>query len=143
MRAAVAEAPNDIFIAGDTHQRVYDNRVRLREVGINIGGRSSRLNINYRTTAEILGWSLGLLRGEAIDDMEGGLDSIAGCKSHVHGKPPELNGHDSVDTEAAFIAEAVQGWIDGGIAPSEIGIAVRAKWSASKTGSALRKARID
>ncbi|MEN4422116.1 UvrD-helicase domain-containing protein [Mycobacteroides chelonae] len=143
LRAAVAEAPDDIFIAGDTHQRIYDNRVSLREVGINIAGRSSRLNINYRTTAEILGWSLGLLRGEPIDDMEGGLDSIAGCKSHVHGKPPELCGHDSVDTEAAFIAERVQDWIEGGIAPSEIGIAVRAKWSASKIESALRKVRID
>ena len=73
------EAPDDIFIAGDTHQRIYENRVSLREVGINIAGRSSRLNINYRTTAEILGWSLGLLRGEPIDDMERGLDSIAGC----------------------------------------------------------------
>lgn len=143
LRAAVAEAPDDIFIAGDTHQRIYDNRVSLREVGINIAGRSSRLNINYRTTAEILGWSLGLLRGEPIDDMEGGLDSIAGCKSQVHGKPPELSGHDSADTEAAFIATTVQDWIDNGIAPSEIGIAVRAKWSASKFESALRKAGID
>ncbi|SIF83279.1 UvrD/REP helicase [Mycobacteroides abscessus subsp. abscessus] len=143
LRAAVAEAPDDMFIAGDTHQRIYDNRVSLREVGINIAGRSSRLNINYRTTAEILGWSLGLLRGEPIDDMEGGLDSIAGCKSHVHGKRPELSGHDSADTEAAFIAKTVQNWIDSGIAPSEIGIAVRAKWSASNIESALRKARID
>jgi hypothetical protein len=143
LRAAVAEAPDDIFIAGDTHQRIYDNRVSLREVGINIAGRSSRLNINYRTTAEILGWSLGLLRGEPVDDMEGGLDSIAGCKSHVHGKPPELSGHDSADTEAAFITETVQGWIVNGIAPSEIGIAVRAKWSASKIEGALRRVRID
>ncbi len=143
LRAAVAEAPDDIFIAGNTHQRIYDNRVSLREVGINIAGRSARLNINYRTTAEILGWSLGLLRGEPIDDMEGGLDSIAGCKSHVHGQPPTLSGRGNADAEATFIAETVQGWIDSGIAPSEIGIAVRAKWSASKIESALRKVRID
>ena len=76
------------FIAGDTHQRIYDNRVSLREVGINVAGRSTRLNLNYRTTAEILGWSLDLLRGEPIDDMEDGLDSIAGCKSYVHGRRP-------------------------------------------------------
>lgn len=142
LRAAVAEAPDDIFIAGDTHQRIYDNRVSLREVGINIAGRSSRLNINYRTTAEILGWSLGLLRGEPIDDMEGGLDSIAGCRSDVHGHPPRLEGRDSPDEEAKFIATSVQAWIDGGISPSEIGIAVRAKWSASKIEKALKVARI-
>jgi superfamily I DNA/RNA helicase len=143
LRAAVAEAPDDIFVAGDTHQRIYDNRVSLREVGINIAGRSSRLNINYRTTAEILGWSLGLLRGEPIDDMEGGLDSIAGCKSYVHGQPPVLSGHQSADAEAKFIAASVKDWIDSGIAPSEIGIAVRAKWSTSKIEHALKAAGID
>lgn len=143
LRAAVAEAPDDMFIAGDTHQRIYGNRVSLREVGINIAGRSSRLNINYRTTAEILGWSLGLLRGEPIDDMEGGLDSIAGCKSYVHGQPPALSGHSSADAEAKAIATSVKGWIDEGIAPSEIGIAVRAKWVISKIESALRAAKVD
>lgn len=143
LRAAVAEAPDDIFIAGDTHQRIYDNRVSLREVGINIAGRSSRLNINYRTTAEILGWSLGLLRGEPIDDMEGELDSIAGCKSYVHGQPPALSGHQSADDEAKFIAASVRDWIDGGIAPSEIGIAVRTKWSTSKIEHALKSAGLD
>ncbi|OBF29770.1 UvrD-helicase domain-containing protein [Mycobacterium sp. ACS4331] len=143
LRAAVAEAPDDIFIAGDTHQRIYDNRVSLREVGINIAGRSSRLNINYRTTAEILGWSLGLLRGEPIDDMEGGLDSIAGCKSYVHGLAPALSGNPSADAEAQFIATRVRDWVDGGVAPSEIGIAVRSKWLTSKIESALRKAGVD
>jgi superfamily I DNA/RNA helicase len=143
LRAAVAEAPDDIFIAGDTHQRIYDNRVSLREVGINIAGRSSRLNINYRTTAEILGWSLGLLRGEPIDDMEGGLDSIAGCKSYVHGQPPVLGGHLTAEAEAKVIAASVKDWIDSGIAQSEIGIAVRAKWLTSKIESALRTAGID
>jgi superfamily I DNA/RNA helicase len=142
LRAAAAEAPDDIFIAGDTHQRIYDNRVSLREVGINVAGRSSRLNINYRTTAEILGWSLGLLRGEPIDDMEGGLDSIAGCKSYIHGQPPALSGHHSAGEEAKFIASSVKDWIDSGISPSEIGIGVRAMWSASKIESALKAAGI-
>lgn len=138
LRAAVAEAPNDIFIAGDTHQRIYDNRVSLRDVGINIAGRSTRLNLNYRTTAEILGWSLGLLRGERIDDMEGGLDSIAGCRSYVHGATPKLHGFDKADAETRFIASAVKAWIANGIKPSEIGIAVRAKWFGSKIQDALK-----
>jgi hypothetical protein len=142
LRAAVVEAPDDIFIAGDTHQRIYDNRVSLREVGINIAGRSSRLNINYRTTAEILGWSLGLLRGEPIDDMEGGLDSIAGCKSYVHGQPPKLEAGGTADSEAKLIAASVKEWIDDGIAPSEIGVAVRAKWLSSTIERALKASGI-
>ena len=38
----------------------------------------------------------------------------------------------SADAEAKFIAASVKDWIDSGIAPSEIGIAVRAKWLSSK-----------
>ncbi len=138
LRAAVPEAPDDIFIAGDTHQRIYNNRVSLREVGINVAGRSSRLNLNYRTTAEILGWSLGLLRGTAIDDMEGGLDSIAGCKSYVHGAAPTAGGFTKADAEMGCIVSAVKEWMARGIAPSEIGIAARAKWFGSKIEDYLR-----
>jgi hypothetical protein len=142
LRAAVAENPDDIFIAGDTHQRIYDSRVSLRDVGINITGRSTRLNLNYRTTAEILGWSLGLLRGQPIDDMEGGLDSIAGCKSYVHGAAPNLHGFETFSDETTFIAVAVKGWIADGVAPSEIGVAVRSKWFGSKVQAALKSAGI-
>ncbi|EHB48620.1 UvrD/REP helicase [Mycolicibacterium rhodesiae JS60] len=138
LRAAVAEKPDDIFIAGDTHQRIYDSRVSLRDVGINVTGRSTRLNLNYRTTAEILGWSLGLLRGQPIDDMEGGLDSIAGCKSYVHGAAPNLQGFETLDAETTFIAAAVKGWITEGVAPAEIGVAVRAKWLGTKVAAVLK-----
>jgi hypothetical protein len=127
LRAAAPEAPDDLFIAGHTHQRVYQNRASFREVGINIAGRSARLNLNYRTTAEILGWSMGLLRGQPIDDMDGGLDSIAGCQSHVHGPPPRLEGAAGIDAEATLVVATVADWLAAGVTPAEIGIAVRAK----------------
>lgn len=44
------DLPNDMFIAGDTHQRIYDHQVALGALGINIRGRSSRLTLSYRTT---------------------------------------------------------------------------------------------
>lgn len=143
LRAAVPEAPADLFIAGDTHQRIYHNRASFREVGVRVAGRSARLNLNYRTTAEILGWSMGLLHGQPIDDMDGGLDSIAGCQSHVHGAPPRLEGTASAEAEAKLVAASVADWLDAGVAPSEIGIAVRAKWFATKIERALSSAGID
>ncbi|MGA5541286.1 3'-5' exonuclease [Mycobacterium sp. NPDC051198] len=137
LRAAAPISSDDIFIAGDTHQRIYDHRVSLRDVGINVAGRSRKLNLNYRTTAEILGWSLGLLRGATIDDMDGGVDSIAGCKSYVHGMDPRTVGVASADDEARFITAYIKGWLAKGIEPSEIGIATRAKWMASKIETQL------
>lgn len=94
LRAAVDRGPNDLFLVGDTHQRIYSHVVSLRDVGIEVAGRSTRLTLNYRTTAEILAWSLGLVRGEPIDDMDGGLDSLmrlslgnARNVAHYHGIP--------------------------------------------------------
>lgn len=139
LRAAVQPQPNDLFMAGDTHQRIYNSRVSLRDVGIAIAGRSSRLNVNYRTTAEILAWSLGLLKGERIDDMDEGLDSIAGCRSEVHGFPPELKGFGSKDGELRHLASVVNDWLGAGVAASEIGVAVRSNWLVNDVISTLTR----
>ncbi|MGH3495582.1 MAG: UvrD-helicase domain-containing protein, partial [Sciscionella sp.] len=125
MRAAVPTGVDDLFLAGDAHQRIYAHRVSLREVGIRVVGRSARLTVNYRTTAEILGWSLGMLRGERIDDLDGGLDSIAGYRSTLRGMPPTLRGYSTGNEELAALGAQVRQWLDAGIEAAEIGIAAR------------------
>ncbi|MGV9973237.1 UvrD-helicase domain-containing protein [Nocardia beijingensis] len=142
LRAAVAPGVDDIFIAGDPHQRIYDNHVTLRDVDVNITGRSHRLSINYRTTAEILAWSLGVMRGEPVDDMAGGVDSLAGCRSEVHGRAPESAGFDTAAAEVNHLVEKVRGWLGSGTDPAEIGIATRAKYFGEQIHQALRSAGI-
>ncbi|TVT56347.1 AAA family ATPase [Amycolatopsis rhizosphaerae] len=140
LRALVAPGPDDLFIAGDTHQRIYANRVSLREVGILVAGRSSRLTVNYRTTAEILAWSLGMLHGERIDDMDAGLETIAGYRSEVHGDLPALRGHRTRNAELESLVGTVRGWLDAGVAPGEIGIAARSNGLANSAREALAAA---
>ena len=53
LRALVEEHPDDMFIVGDTRQRIYGRTVVLSHCGINIQGRARRLKINYRTTEQI------------------------------------------------------------------------------------------
>ncbi|GAA1989915.1 UvrD-helicase domain-containing protein [Amycolatopsis minnesotensis] len=142
LREATPGDRDDIFIAGDTHQRIYNNRVTLKDVGINIRGRSSKLRINYRTTAEILAWSLGLMRGERIDDMEDGLDSIAGCRSDVHGLPPEPQGFATLDAELDHLRAKIRTWLGSGVQPGEIGVAARAKWLLTMAQQSLSSASI-
>ncbi len=137
LRAAVAEGPDDLFIAGDTHQRIYHNRVSLREVGVHVAGRSARLTINYRTTAEILAWSLGMLRGEPIDDMDGGLATVAGCRSQLHGLPPHLAGFAVQTAELDALGRKVREWLDAGVEPAEIGVAARSNMLADSAANAL------
>ncbi|MGH3547882.1 MAG: UvrD-helicase domain-containing protein [Pseudonocardiaceae bacterium] len=137
LRAAVQSGPDDLFLVGDTHQRIYDHRVSFKQVGIDITGRSERLKINYRTTAEILGWSLGLLRGERIDDMNEDLETLAGCRSEVHGAPPVLHGASTRSSEMAHLVSAVRSWLDDGVQPGQVGIAARSNMIVDEAVTAL------
>jgi len=125
LRAAVAPGTDDLFIASDVHQRIYDNRVSLRKVGVEIVGRSARLTINYRTTAEILRWGLGLLHGEQVDDLDGQLDTLAGCRSDVHGSPPALHSTSTRAEEFARLVETVRAWRQRDVDAAQIGVAAR------------------
>ncbi|KOV12134.1 DNA helicase [Streptomyces sp. XY431] len=103
---------NDLFIAGDTHQRIYDNQVALGSLGIHIRGRSSRLTLSYRTTKEILAEALRLVEAPGIsyDDLDDGTDTLAGYRSVLHGPAPELVPCTSWDEELNSLAETLGQW---------------------------------
>ncbi|GAA0366028.1 DEAD/DEAH box helicase [Actinoallomurus spadix] len=125
LRGVVAEGPDDLFIAGDPHQRIYDTRVSLRSLGISVVGRSSRLKINYRSTQEILAWSSGIMTGEQVDDLDGGSDTLAGYRSALHGGRPTVTPATNQAAELDALVTKVRSWVDDGVAPSEIAIATR------------------
>ncbi|MFD7578571.1 UvrD-helicase domain-containing protein [Kitasatospora sp. NPDC059817] len=125
LRALVAPGPDDLFLAGDTHQRIYGNKVSLRSLGIQVVGRSSRLRINYRTTHEILNWAASLLTGERPDDMDGGEESLTGYHSTLHGAHPEVCGHGTKADELQDLVARIREWIASGVCPEDIGVAVR------------------
>lgn len=90
IRQLVPAGPNDLFLVGDAHQRIYGRPVVLSQCGINVRGRSSKLRINYRTTEEIRDWAVGVLTGQPIDDLDGGADSTADYVSLLHGPTPTV-----------------------------------------------------
>lgn len=125
VRATVASGPNDLFLVGDAHQRIYDSRVSLSSLGIETRGRSRRLKINYRTSQQILGWTLGILTGETIDDLDGQPEHQTGYRSEFQGPPPIIRTFDTTVEEAAYVTETIQSWLAEGNSPSSIGIVGR------------------
>ena len=99
------EKKNDIFIAGDAHQRIYRHKVVLGRCGIRIIGRGRKLRINYRTTEENRRWAVNLLKGISFDDLDGGLDNQKGYKSLLHGVIPQVEHFSSFQAELEYIAE--------------------------------------
>lgn len=115
LRAMVDEGPNDIFLVGDPHQRIYDNYVTLSSLGINVRGRSSRLTLSYRTTRQILGTSLALLSGTTYDDLDGGSDTLAGYRSLLRGALPTFRSAATWADEQTLIVSQVQEWLAAGM----------------------------
>ena len=115
IRTLVPEGPNDLFIVGDGHQRIYGrSRVVLGQCGIRIVGRSHKLRLNYRTTEETRTWAVRLLDGREIDDLDGGRDDHKGFKSLTHGPSPQVIVFDSSEQQAAFIVRWLVDLIERG-----------------------------
>ena len=102
-RLIPVEQPNDLFIVGDGHQRIYRRKVVLGQAGINIVGRSKKLYINYRTTDEIRKFAVALLEDTAIDDLDGAPDTNSKYKSLFHGEAPRVASFNSFTEEVAAI----------------------------------------
>lgn len=125
LRAAVQPSPNDLFIVGDAHQRIYRHKVALSKVGIDIIGRGRRLKINYRTTDEIRRWATAKLANCLIDDLDGQPDTLMGYRSLTHGPVPEEVTSNSREAERKVVGEVLDRMEAEGVPASNICIVVR------------------
>ena len=115
IRAIVPEGPDDLFITGDGHQRIYGrNRVVLGRCGIDVRGRARKLRLNYRTTEQTRRWAARLLAGRAIDDLDGGADDGRDVRSLTEGPAPILEHFASREEQARYICGYLEGLRDGG-----------------------------
>ena len=141
MRALADEGTDDIFIAEDGHQRIYGHRTVLSRYGIRTVGRSRRLTLNYRTTAETLAYAVSLLEGTEYHDLEDDVDTTDRYRSARRGPKPNARGFDSLADEFSFVADTVRGWLktaeDDGIAPETIAILVRDRFQRDRVVTAL------
>jgi superfamily I DNA/RNA helicase len=114
LRRLAPQAPNDLFLVGDGHQRIYGRVASLSRAGINVrGGRTRRLKLNYRTTQHIKSWAVELLRNMGVDDLDEGEDNLHGYYSLRRGAAPTLRHWTSEGEEAQFIVQQVKQWIAG------------------------------
>lgn len=137
LRAMAPRAANDIFLVGDTHQRIYGNQVTLGSLGVHIRGRSAKLTLSYRTTRQILGSALGVLSGESFDDLDGSSEDLAGYRSVLTGSLPQLHGCDDWESEQESIAALLADWIALPTPPGQIAVCVPTNAMASELAYTL------
>jgi superfamily I DNA/RNA helicase len=120
------EHPNDLFLVGDAHQRIYGRPESLTACGINVRGRRSRrLRINYRTTDAIRRFSMATLQGETFDDMDEGADDARGEVSLRSGPAPIVRGFEDLAAERAFLVSELQRLREAGVPPAHVCITAR------------------
>jgi superfamily I DNA/RNA helicase len=139
----VPEGPDDMFIVGDAHQRIYDNHVSLARVGVNVRGRSKRLTVNYRTTQEILALAVPALGKAGVTGLDDEADTLTGYRSPLHGRRPKIVSARTREAEYEALVRHVTAWRDDeGIEPQAIGIAARSSWVGKEAAAALNAAGI-
>lgn len=125
IRRLVRPAPNDLFIVGDGHQRIYRRRFALTDCGIEVRGRSRKLRINYRTTEETRRLAVAVLEGTPVDDLDGGADSLKGYCSLIHGDAPEVLAFENQSEEIEWLRSRIGHLTKAGARLRDICIAAR------------------
>lgn len=86
-------------------------RTVLGRYGIRIVGRSRRLTLNYRTTAQNLHYAMTILDGAEYLDLEEEPEAT-GYRSARSGPTPSVEQVDSLTGELDTIAARIRGWLD-------------------------------
>ena len=143
LRAAVAEGPDDLFIAADPHQRIYSSRASLASLRISVRGRSRKLSLNYRTTHEILAWAMPLLGSDPVTGLDGEADSLLGYRSPMHGQRPQVRLAATRGEEFCFLSERIRSWLAAGFEPDAIGVTARSAGLVREARGALTADGLD
>lgn len=142
VRALVPHGPDDLFLVGDPHQRIYGHRVSLARLGIDVRGRSRRLTVSYRTTQEILSWAVHVLGLEPAAGLDDEPDGLEGYGSPMHGRRPIVRRFPNREAEIDGLVAQVRAWLNDGVEPKAIGIAARVNALVQQVKRALNQAGI-
>ena len=125
LREIVPEGENDLFLAGDAAQRIYQTRVPWRHLGIETVGRSQRLWINYRTTRQIADFAASVLP-EEIQEAEG-EKVVTRAISLLDGELPQVQLFANPREEIQALAAWLKHLSEEGFAAEQIAVVGRTR----------------
>lgn len=139
LRELAAPGADDMFIAEDSHQRIYGQKITLSRFGIGVVGRSRRLTLNYRTTQQNLAYAVGLLHGVHITDIEGEEETDHGYTSSRVGPVPIEAAATTMADELDNLAGYLRQWAADGVALGTVGILVHANYQIARVINGLKQ----
>ena len=148
LRALVDSGPDDLFLAEDSHQRIYGRKITLSHYGIQVRGRSRRLTRNYRTTRQNLDLAFAILDPGAYEDMEGRVEEHRYVSPRSGPEPLLIHASDR-DQEIKKAGALLDWWLkedrDAGeqSAPETIAVLVRDRYQRDAVVTGLAQQGIE
>lgn len=138
--AAIAPAgPNALFFAGDLGQRIFQQPLSWKTLGVDVRGRSHVLKVNCRMSHQIRRAADRLLP-KVVRDVDGLEEERYGTVSVFNGPEPVVAVHATGEAEIEAVAKWIGETVAAGILPSEIGILVRATAELPRARAAIHSA---
>lgn len=128
----------DLFLTGDSHQRIYGRPVSFSSCGIEVRGRSRKLRLNYRTTDEIRKVADAIYVGVTVDNMDGESEKITGYAALKHGALPETHLAKTFTDEIDWIVNRIKTLKALGYITQDICVVVRTNDLAVTYAQALK-----
>ncbi|MFC6081370.1 UvrD-helicase domain-containing protein [Sphaerisporangium aureirubrum] len=135
LRAAVPPGPDDLFIVGDPHQRVFDTRIALSTLGVK--AETYRLTVSRRLSQETLTWAVRLRGGGPADGLVDGVTELAGYRADHGGMRPAVREYTSYDAELAGLVAQIRDWLAEGVPANTVAVAARSAGTVRDAKSAL------
>ena len=115
-----------LFILGDGQQSVYPGGVNLRQLGIDVRGRSTVLRVNYRNPRGVVNLAHRITATSSFDDLDAGaVDGDREVQVVREGGDPELHDFGTVeDHDVAMVARIEELAADGDTGPGDVAVLV-------------------
>lgn len=131
------DTTNNLFLAGDIGQRIFQTPFSWKSLGIDIRGRSSTLRVNYRTSHQIRRNADKLLP-EILQDTDGNDESRSRTVSVFNGPEPVCRVFDGVDEEIEAVSCHLHSLLERNFLCDEIGVFVRSRAQLPRARAALK-----
>lgn len=120
-----SEDHRHLLVVGDGQQSIYPGGFSLRELGVDVVGRSRVLTSNWRNTWSVWTAARAVMEGQEFDDLDEdvGLRPLGEeSKPLTVGDPVELHVLRSPAEELELLSALVQERLDGGVDPGDIAV---------------------
>jgi hypothetical protein len=122
LRSLVPDGDDNLFLCGDSGQRIYKGPVSWLSLGLDVRGRSASLTVNYRTTEQIRRFADRIL-GDFADTSTGEAENRKSI-SLLSGPEPQIHASGTLAEEIGDAAKWIRSLLLEGYQPQDIAIFV-------------------